>query len=531
MNSDNIPLKLTPEKILDGNNPIVIIGPNGSGKTRFGVGLLTHNQAEFIGALRNISLDDNIPMQSLEQATRDLTNAIHSQHSHYWNLSSEINHLFAKLLAEDSASAVIIRDKLYFGQQPTVETTKLMQLRAVWHEFFPGREIRFETYSPKVQSKMTSSPVEYAAKQMSDGERVALYLGARVLNAQPKLIIIDEPEVHFHSRLAVRFWNAMQKLRPDLRFVYITHDLSFALSRQDAQFVIIRSNLVPEIVPLSNGLPKDVAESILGAASFSIHANRIVFCEGDEGSDYSIYANWFNTPDTSVIPVGGCKDVFQCTYAFNNQAIVTGVTAIGIVDRDYWPEQYLKSLPQSVVALPVHELENIYCLPAVYTAIGKYLSLNQSVLKEKYNQAITQAKARFKEQLLAKQLVERLKRRFSGGLETVINKLPVNDDLDALQQECVTALNQNNWDFSPEAAFREERKLLEDALSSSDIMQFLELFPGKVFLKIFTNSLGFGTSAYKELVNNALVANDDSNLCDLKKELVSALSVFLPPRQ
>jgi len=469
-------------------------------------------------------------MQPLELATRDLSNALNNQLSRYWDLSTEINHLFSKLLAEDAASAMKVREELLSGQQPVIESTKLMQLRAVWHEFFPGREIRFETYSPKVQSKITSTPVEYAAKQMSDGERVALYLGARVLNAQSKFIVIDEPEVHFHSRLATRFWNAIQNLRPDLRFVYITHDLTFALSRQDAQFVIIRSNLVPEVVPLSNGLPKDVAESILGAASFSIYADRIVFCEGDESSDYSFYTNWFNTPTTAVIPVGGCKDVLQCTNAFCNQTIVAGVTAIGIVDRDYWPEQYLKSFPQSVIPLRVHELENIYCLPEVFAAIGQHLSLDQSDIEERYNQSITQAKGRFKEHLLAKQLVERFKRRCSGGLDTEVNKLPVIDDLNALERQCVTVLQPSNWGFSPEAIFREERKLLEDTLSTTDPMRFLALFPGKVFLHIFTKSLGFETSAYKELVNNALVAGDGSNMSKLKQSLVSALSGILPPR-
>jgi ABC-type branched-subunit amino acid transport system ATPase component len=531
MTDNNIPLKLAEKITLEGINPVVLIGPNGSGKTRFGVDIATRQQAEFVGALRNISLEDEIPMQPLERATQELSNQISRHRSHYWSLSNEFHQLFSKLLAEDATSAMKVRDSFLAGQHPVIENTKFMQLRATWHEFFPGREIKFETYSPKVESRFTSTPIVYAAKQMSDGERVALYLGARVLNAKSGLIVIDEPEVHFHSRLAVRFWNTMQNLRPDLRFIYLTHDLAFALSRRNAHFVIIRPNLNPEVVPLGSGIPNELAESILGAASFSIFANRIVFCEGNESTDYSFYTSWFNTPTTVIVPVGGCKDVSECAKAFYNQTIISGVKAMGVVDRDYWPEQYLKTFPAYVTPLPVHELENIYCLPGLFKAIGQHLlSLEPSDIDKRYDGFIVQAKERFKGEVLAKQIVERFKCRCSGGLDTVMNNLQVIADLNALESQCVNILQPGNWGFNPEAIFREERKLLENALASTEPMQFLTLFPGKVFLPIATKSLGLEPSAYRDLVNKALVADDKSNLSGLKKSIESVLSKYLPPR-
>jgi len=530
MTDNNIPLKLTETTTLEGVNPVVLIGPNGSGKTRFGASIARSQEAEFIGALRNISLPDDIPMRSLARSTQELTSQMSDHRSRYWIMSNEINHLFSKLLAEDATSATKLRDSLVAGQQPVIENTNLMQLKAIWHDLFPGREIKFETYSPKVESRFTSNPIVYPAQQMSDGERVALYLGARVLNAKSGLIVIDEPEVHFHSRLAVRFWNIIQNLRPDLRFIYLTHDLSFALSRQNAQFVIIRPNLIPEIVPLGDEIPNELAESILGAASFSIFADRIIFCEGDENTDYSFYTSWFNTPTTVIIPVGGCKDVVECANAFSNQTIISGVEAIGIVDRDYWPEQYLKRFPAYVTSLPVHELENIYCLPGVFKAIGQHLSLEIPDIDNLYDEFIAQSKGRFKGEVLAKQIIERFKRRCSGGLDTVVNNLEVIGDLTVLESQCVNTLQPSNWDFIPEAIFREERQLMENALTSTEPMQFLTLFPGKVFLRIATQSLGLEPSAYRKLVNKALVADDSSDLAGLKKSLESVLSEYLPPR-
>lgn len=530
MTNNNIPLKLTETTILEGLNPIVLIGPNGSGKTRFGANIAKNQEADFIGALRNIALSEDIPMQPLARSTRDLNSQMKDHRSRHWILSNEINHLFSKLIAEDATSATKFRDSAVSAQQPVVEITNLMQLKSIWHDLFPSREIKFETYSPKVESRFTSNPIVYPAQQMSDGERVALYLGARVLNAQPGLIVIDEPEVHFHSRLAVRFWNIMQNLRPDLRFIYLTHDMAFALSRQNAQFVIIRANLNPEVVPLGSEIPNELAESILGAASFSIFANHIVFCEGDENTDYSFYTSWFTTPTTVIIPVGGCKDVLECANAFRNQTIVSGVEAIGIIDRDYWPEHYLKKFPAYVTSLSLHELENIYCLPGVFKAIGQHLSLEISAIDNLYDKFIAQAKGRFKGELLAKQIIERFKRRCSGGLDTVVNKLEVIADLSVLESQCVNTLQPSNWDFNPEAIFREERQLMENALTSTEPIQFLTLFPGKVFLPIATQSLGLEPSAYMKLVNKSLVADDKSDLAGLKKSLESVLSEYLPSR-
>ncbi len=63
---ENIIVKLTDTDTIDGNYPIVVIGPNGSGKTRFAAQLATRNNAEFLGALRNIAMQENIPMQGLD---------------------------------------------------------------------------------------------------------------------------------------------------------------------------------------------------------------------------------------------------------------------------------------------------------------------------------------------------------------------------------------------------------------------------------------------------------------------------------
>ena len=257
-------------------------------------------------------------------------------------------------MAEDSEAAIQFRDQYMADQTATPAETKLMRLASIWSVLFPGRRIDFSGHAPRVASDFYPGGAAYAAKQMSDGERVALYLAARVLDSESPLIIVDEPEVHFHGRLAARFWLELERIRPDCRFLYITHDLPFALSRLGARFIALRPNMTPQLLEIDENLPPDIAESLLAAASFSISARRVIFCEGSESKslDQRLYTAWFSATDTAVIPVGSCKDVINCTTSFGNSRLVTGISSQGIVDRDYWPDSFLNSLPAGVSGRP-----------------------------------------------------------------------------------------------------------------------------------------------------------------------------------
>ena len=91
---------------IEGTAPIVVLGPNGSGKTQLASQLASTHGAEFINALRNIQLNDQLSSQSLEQSTNELRNQINNRRNNYWQIADEIQVLFGKLLAEDAASAI-----------------------------------------------------------------------------------------------------------------------------------------------------------------------------------------------------------------------------------------------------------------------------------------------------------------------------------------------------------------------------------------------------------------------------------------
>ena len=141
-----IPIKYTDQTgvpAMQGMAPIVVIGPNGAGKTRHAVQMAEWNDADMIAALRNIALPPDVVMRPVEQAKQNLTNQLNQRRSNPWEMSSEINELFSKLMAEDSSAAIRFRDGHVKKKDAELETTKLMRLQDVWTMLFPGRHIDF----------------------------------------------------------------------------------------------------------------------------------------------------------------------------------------------------------------------------------------------------------------------------------------------------------------------------------------------------------------------------------------------------
>ena len=512
-------------KSLEGTSPIVILGPNGSGKTRYGLKIAVWNNSENIAALRNIALGKNVPMQALDQASSQLEQQKNQHKSQPWNIASEINNLFSKLMAEDSDSATRFRDS-YLTVGGTPETTKLMVLRECWHDLFPGRTLHFGGYTPKVLSEYSheNGPSEYFAQTMSDGERVALYLAGRVLDAKAGIILIDEPEVHFHSRLAIQFWDKLESIRSDCRFVYITHDLTFAMSRDTQDYFIVRAGSIPELVNVGEGIPHDVTQEILSAASLSLFADRLVFCEGTESSyDQKLFRAFFNRRKDSVIPVGSCKEVVKCTTVFRNQAILSGVSAIGIVDRDYWPDEYLNSMPDGIEVLQVHEIESLYCKEGIFKEIAMHLGNSETRAAELYSNFLTVARLKFKDGLLYKQISERFRLRCRAQIDRTLSSLNVEGNESEVKTNHCSATSQENWNISPDKIFDEEKDTVIRALSGSSD-EFIRVLPGKTYISDLANQLGFTKVAYADLIEKSLKSLKGDSLFNLGEKIRAILN-------
>ena len=497
----SIPLQLLDNRILEGTHPVVLIGPNGSGKTRFGAALADRNSGEMIGAVRNLELQTTLPVQTTQQARNNLRSLKRNRHSQPWTIANEIDHLFSKLISEDASSAQKFRDQWESGTTVGPKTTALTRLRDLWSDVMPGRTLEFDSYSPQVTSELGAGG-KYPAQQMSDGERVALYLAGRVLDADNPIVVVDEPEIHFHTRLAVRFWDALERERSDLRFVYITHDLAFARSRRSAQYILVRPE-GPSVLDVDANLPPEVAQGILAAASFSVLAQRIVFCEGAEGGvDALFYDRWFEDPATVVVPVGTCDDVCESTRSFGGSRLVEGVEAVGIVDRDYWPDDRVSALERDVFVLPVHEVENLYCLENIFRAVADYLAFTTNDVDAKYAEFLQAVTRHFVGGALAKQVSERFKRRMERTFFSTLNDLRMSDDLAQVEASHVAGVATSAFAENPRDVFNDERTRVEESLRDPELM--LEILPGKDLVTIAARVLQVSRERYMALVNEAV---------------------------
>ena len=364
---------------IDGEGPVVILGANGAGKTRLARDLNPPGGVTTISAQRRTWLDDSIPVNQDDWLSNQMDNQENQWRSRPWHPTEEINFALSEIIQEHNNELNARNDKARLNGTPIepVTNTKLIQLQDLWTRLFPKRKLEVTTFFPKVQSIEPNDSkvmVSYSPRDMSDGERTIFYMVARVMTARKAVILIDEPELHMHSRLAVEFWDEAEQLRPDCRFVYVTHDLTFALSRRDATVVLVRSN--SEITRLTSvdELPASVASEVLGAATLPFYARRVCLYEGEAGKGFAseFCGVWFDGNETFAIPCGD-RDSVSAAVSGLKKVGVAGAEIVGLVDRDFYSDEALAASTDGVTVLDLHEIESILCDPDVVGALAKHL--------------------------------------------------------------------------------------------------------------------------------------------------------------
>ncbi|GGM16248.1 hypothetical protein GCM10011594_40360 [Nakamurella endophytica] len=452
-----------------------------------------------------------------------------ARHNH-WDLSGEFDAMLARMLGEHSSVAIDFvrrfRDSPATAGSPG-ETT-LGKVEQLWKEVFPGRSLFWSDWRPMVRNVSTGAEMTYSGNQMSDGEKAALFLMARVFSAAPGAIIVDEPETHLHSLLAVRLWNAIEAARPDIRFVYVTHDLTFALSRQQATYVLASPTAGLRVIGVDTELPGDVSEALLGSASLSFYASRVVFCEGDASShDEPFYNAWFNGPDTVVRPVAGYERVLRCVEALRSSGVASALEAVGVIDGDYHAQAFRDALPAGVYMLKVHEIESLFSLPEIVDAVRGHLEmdpLDRISYKQKLQSSVNDDQRR-------KITIERWKQRLEPSLEGLVSSVTQKQgNIDEIVQQFPDIFDHTKWQFSPESILLEEQKRVDDALlAKADINDVLAVVPGKQMLPLAAQACGINADKYVNLIINTLGRTGTPTA--LAVELENALKAQLPTRR
>lgn len=515
--------------VLLGRGPVVVVGPNGSGKTRQTRLIQSGGQQpEFVNALRNTRVAPELPAMGQVSARAAFAQQRAQAQSQHWEQTSEFDSMLSQLLADNAGEAMAFTRR--FRDDPTSAgmpaETALSRVEALWESVFLGRQLLWVDWKPMIASTTAGTLVQYSSNQMSDGEKAALFLAGRVFSAAPGILVVDEPETHFHSLLAVRLWDALEDARPDLRFVYITHDLTFAMSRRDARYVLASPTEGLRAIDLGDTVPDDVAEALLGSASLSFYASRVVFCEGTESSyDSRLYGAWFNGPDTVVRPVGGCDRVLRCVDALRQGGLARSLEAVGLIDRDFHSDAYLGSRPEGVQPLLLHEVESLFALPELVAAVAKHNAkeFDAAAYAVKLHQAVTDDQR----DALVIQRWKAIVEPHLAGLVSNTSKRGVSPT--QLAANLPGILDVATWTFAPAAILEEQQRVVVDAFTQTDVMAILALAPGKPFLPVAARAVGMDVESYTNLIVKSLRT---SNVAEqpLREAIVAALGPYLPAR-
>ena len=369
------------EKNVISSNSLIIIGANGSGKSKLGAWIEDQDPdiVHRIGAQRNLNFKPNLQLSNYDDAKNKIIYGTDNEDTvkrgdkgFRWNwgeskttkLIDDFDDVLAALIAMYNNEITTYFKNCQDAEKnnsvkPKTPLTVIDKLMEIWNSIFPQRKLLFED-SKFYAYEEIKPPEKYSANQMSDGERAVLYLASQVLIIpENKTLIIDEPEIHLHGTIMNRLWESLEKYRSDCLFIYITHDTNFAASHKTSEKIWIKSydgkNWDLEKIN-SDDLPEKLLFDILGSRK------NILFVEGEENSfDSKLYSILY--PNYFIIPCGSCMQVIMRTKSFKSTQNIHNNNVYGIIDRDFRTEDEIDKLKKdNIYALKVSEVENLFII-------------------------------------------------------------------------------------------------------------------------------------------------------------------------
>lgn len=349
---------------------IVIIGANGAGKSRFAQWITDHMEGPvFTLSVLTALYDREDFSQSISALDRLYEKAVAAGMPHE-NRTNQLERLMALLMRDEMLNLLSYKLRHSSNPDTELEPTRLDDVIRLWEEIFPDNKILIE--NGRLLFGQTLSDDTYSALKLSTGERAVIYyLGAITYAPEGATVMVDAPEMFLNQSILQSVWNRIELMRPDCRFVYTTHDLGFASSRQNATNIWVQHFDAPQqrwtyaILPDGTPIGEDVYQSVIGSRK------PVLFIEGDglHSIDSKLYPLIFK--DYTVQSLGSCNKVIEATRTFNDLNTLHNMASLGIVDRDRRDPHEVDYLRRKNVMVPeVAEVENILMLEEVVMAVA-----------------------------------------------------------------------------------------------------------------------------------------------------------------
>ena len=514
------------------SNAVIIIGANGSGKSKLGAWIEKQGMMAVhrVAAQRKLTFPENIPLKTYSQAsnyvffgTDDKSRVSSGSKGVRWGWNDEeyttrmvddIDNVFAALLAINSNEEHAFVEAARKAEAestplPKVPITISEKLIRVWKRVLPQRKIILDDSKFIAVFEKDSVEKRYPATHMSDGERSVLYLAAQVLCIpENKILIIDEPEVHLHRSIMNRLWKSLETERPDCLFIYITHDVQFAAAHSHADMIWVKSfdgnNWEYEMVN-NNDLPEDLLLDIMGSRK------KVLFVEGERSSfDTQLYSELFL--DYYVIPCGSCTQVIARTKAFRNNPTLHDNEVYGIIDRDFRSDyEIVQYKTDGIYTIGVAEVENLFIVEELVRLVAAHLGLDPDEIFEKVKKYVINE--RFAKQIegqICESVVAQIKYMLSSAEISKKNENEARATLDA-------ALDSIDFDSIKQA----EEKRFRDALNNGDYKEILKLFNKKSIAGSVGHFFGINNEEYCQMIIRLLHGQKHD-------EIITSLLPYMP---
>lgn len=478
---------------------MVIVGANGTGKTRLGSKLEElNNPSKRISAQRMLQITEIVPKQDFDEALRTFFQSYKNQSPVV--PQNDYQQLLISIFSEESKrDSDYVKEARKSEAKPAIPDSVIDKIIKVWDEVFSHRKIVLESY--KVRAKeLHESSVPYSGAEMSDGEKVGLYLISQILLADKDcILIIDEPELHLHKSLMVRLWNKLEECRNDCTFIYITHDLDFAVSKPSNKLIWIQSYkdslwVWKEIDP-NEVIPENLFLEVLGSRK------SILFIEGDKGSlDFKVYQAYYE--NFTVIPCGSCEKVVEAVRGLKAHSDLHDKKVYGLIDKDSRAEEQLTSLKSDgVFSIALNEVENVFLLPEIIEMICNHLSKTDK-----------------KDEIIAE-----IKKIYGDNKEKVVFATSKNRMHRHLGEKFGLVKNKNDYDNFKEVIFSELDHLTTIDLPGDDaeITEILKAYPHKGLINEIQGKIELSKNGYKNLVLSFLSS-------EKRQDLMNILKLYLP---
>ena len=498
---------------------ILLVGANGAGKTRLGSWIeITSPQKQLvhrISAQKSLSLPDSTTPQSIEQAEKDLLfgnpSWSHQNKASKWGNKPATAFLndYQKLMVylfsdETEENAKFKRACKESEDRVDPPITKIDRVKELWEIILPHRELvigglRIQTRIRGHEDKI------YNSSEMSDGERVIFYLIGQCLAApQDGIIVIDEPELHLHKSVQAPLWDAVEKLRDDCLFVYLTHDVDFAAAKETAKRVWLKSfdgqKWDWELINDDANLPDDLLIEVLGSRK------PVVFVEGENGSfDVSLYRELLS--NFLVIPRGSCTQVIQSVKALKDNPQLHHLNVYGIIDRDRRVPAEIVQLEQNgIYVLEVAEVENLFCTKEVLEIVSNRLARNPDTDFQTVSRTIIGR--------LQGELDHQVSLRVSSEVKFLLNMFDASQtgatNINTALQSLISNIDVNQ-------IYSDTNTLYSDVIQNNNYEQLLALYNRKSLSSQVSNSLGLANGSLPETVIRLVRGNCKESITNAMK--------------